>query len=146
MITLYQSVAYSSGFLQRVKKLAVTSLYAAVAAAMFGVSVPTFLRGLGQPLPAGVPPVIFREWADRTHDLQVSTFQNIYSFGLQVMKKILLNVMCEFQLLSVSCLGSMRSALLAHFRKHSTKPSQQVAAPDCRTDLGFILPGGSVLI
>ena len=76
MITLYQSVAYSSGFLQRVKKLAVTSLYAAVAAAMFGVSVPTFLRGLGQPLPAGVPPAVFREWADRTHHLQVSTRQD----------------------------------------------------------------------
>ena len=50
-----------------------TSLYAAAAAALFGVSVPTFLRGLGQPVPAGVPPVVFREWADRTHHLQVSS-------------------------------------------------------------------------
>ena len=57
------------------RKLLVTSLYAAVAAAMFGVSVPTFLRGLGQPVPADVPPVVFREWADRTHHLQVSKSQ-----------------------------------------------------------------------
>ena len=41
---------------------------------MFGVSVPTFMQGLGQPLPTGVPPAIFREWADRTHHLQVSRF------------------------------------------------------------------------
>ena len=66
-----ESVNVVFGF--HLRKLLVTSLYAAVAAAMFGVSVPTFLRGLGQPVPADVPPVVFREWADRTHHLQVSS-------------------------------------------------------------------------
>ena len=73
----YKSVAYSAGLFQCVKKLVVTAMYAAVAAVMFGVSVPTFMRGLGQSLPSGVPPAMFRDWAARTQHLQVT-----HSYGL----------------------------------------------------------------
>ena len=78
-ISAKESVDIVCGYTPR--KLLVTSMYAAVAAALFGVSVPTFLRGLGQPVPADVPPVVFREWADRTHHLQVSSGRAQMSIG-----------------------------------------------------------------